>query len=132
MLFRSFQLKEGAIVSSINHDSHNIIVVGASDQIMAEAVNKLREIDGGILVWRNSSEWECLPLPIGGLMTNINPSEIAASMMKLKKLTKKLGCSLHEPFLQLSFLALPVIPSLKITDKGLVDVESLSIIPPIV
>ncbi|NRA43798.1 MAG: adenine deaminase [Oligoflexales bacterium] len=126
---KGFGLKQGAIATSINHDSHNVIVVGASDHAMSEAVDKLISIDGGIMVWKSSDEWESLALPIGGLMTNLHPAELANSLYKLKNLAKQLGCGLHEPFLQLSFLALPVIPSLKITDQGLVDVDANKIVP---
>ncbi|MFK7823263.1 MAG: adenine deaminase [Oligoflexales bacterium] len=125
---RGFGLKEGAIATSINHDSHNLIVVGTSDQAMCEAVKKLITIDGGITVWKNSEQWENLALPIGGLMTSSPPTEVADSLFKLKDLARAMGCSLHEPFLQLSFLALPVIPSLKITDQGLVDVNANKIV----
>ena len=129
---RGFGLKQGAIATSINHDSHNVIVVGASDLAMSEAVNKLISIDGGIIVWKNSEVWESLALPIGGLMTDMPPTHLANSLYKLKDMAKALGCGLHEPFLQLSFLALPVIPSLKITDQGLVDVDSNKIVPVVI
>lgn len=129
---KGFGLKEGAIATSINHDSHNVIVVGASDKAMHEAVELLRSIDGGIAVWKNSEEWKSLSLPIGGLMTDIHPTHLANSLFQLKDLASAMGCSLHEPFLQLSFLALPVIPSLKITDQGLVDVNEIQIVPTII
>ncbi len=124
-----FGLKEGAIASSINHDSHNIIAVGTSDEAILGAINHLISIDGGIVVWRNKQEHKHLHLAIGGLMSDENAEFIATKLEELKKLTRSMGCSLYEPFLQLSFLALPVIPSLKITDRGLVDVGQFKIVP---
>ena len=115
-------LKSGAIATSINHDSHNVITVGSSDELMARAVNELRNIDGGIVVVHADGRTESLALPIGGLMTDADPSLVTEALLRLKALATDAGCTLHEPFLQLSFLALPVIPTLKITDKGLVQV----------
>jgi adenine deaminase len=115
-------LKSGAIATSINHDSHNVITIGSSDELIASAVNELIRIDGGIVVVHADGRKESLPLPIGGLMTDADPDSVTATLLRLKALTRDAGCQLNEPFLQLSFLALPVIPSLKITDKGLVKV----------
>lgn len=126
---QGFGIRSGAIATSINHDSHNIIVVGSDDELMAKAVNKLIEIDGGIVVVSADGRIETLPLEIGGLMTHAAPTEVAAKLRLLKKLTAEVGCRLEEPFLQLSFLALPVIPTLKITDRGLVDVEQFKMVP---
>lgn len=123
-----FNINCGAIATSINHDSHNIIVVGSDDESMFHAVQKLQEIDGGIVVWKDEKTVEALPLPIGGLMTSAAPDHIASRLDKLKILAKATGCRFHEPFLQLSFLALPVIPNIKITDKGLVDVNQFKVI----
>jgi len=95
---------------------------------MAAALNRLREIDGGIVVALDEMSLETLPLPIGGLMCDRAPQEVAAALERLRGLTKTLGCPLEEPFIQLSFLALPVIPSLKITDRGLVDVERFRLV----
>jgi len=119
---RGFGLKRGAISTSINHDSHNIITVGVSSEDMSKAVNHLIELDGGIVVYDPDSGFSSLPLPYGGLMTDASPANVAEHIDVLKAATKRLGCLLSEPFLQLSFLALPVIPTLKITDQGLVDV----------
>jgi len=121
---KGFGLQRGAFATSINHDSHNAIVVGADERVMAAALNRLCEIDGGIVVASDETTLEALPLPIGGLMCSRAPQDVAASLERLRALTKTLGCRLEEPFIQLSFLALPVIPSLKITDRGLVEVES--------
>jgi adenine deaminase len=96
---------------------------------MAEAVKELRAIDGGIVVVSASGQRGSIRLPIGGLMTDAQPAEVAAKLRELKKLAREIGCPLEEPFLQLSFLALPVIPSLKITDRGLVDGNVFKIVP---
>lgn len=124
-----FGLRGGAIATSINHDSHNVITVGADDAAMAAAVNALRDIDGGIVVVDGKGKVVSLQLPIGGLMTDASPEEVEQKLLALKALTKELGCTLHEPFLTLSFLALPVIPTLKITDRGLVDVTQFKLVP---
>jgi adenine deaminase len=121
-------LKSGAIATSINHDCHNVIVTGSSDEFMAEAVAQLRKIDGGIVVVGEGGASKSIALPIGGLMTNDLPEMVASRLRELKKLAKKIGCLLEEPFLQISFLALPVIPNLKITDRGLVDGSKFEIV----
>lgn len=126
---KGFGLQKGAIATSVNHDSHNVIVVGVDDQAMLGAVKALQEIDGGIVVWGGPGRVAKLPLPIGGLMSDASPSAVAAELRRLKALAKELGCILNEPFLQLSFLALPVIPALKITDRGLVDVGRFQLVP---
>jgi adenine deaminase len=127
-LVEGLELKSGAIATSINHDCHNVIVTGSSDDLMAKAVDELRKIDGGIVVVSSDGFCESLALPLGGLMTHEEPEVVAHKLRGLKKLAKKIGCPLEEPFLQLSFLALPVIPSLKITDRGLVDGTTFQVI----
>lgn len=127
-LVKGMGLKRGAIATSINHDCHNIIVTGSSDALMVRAIEELRAIDGGIVVVAEGGAVERLVLPIGGLMTNADPAEVSAVLRKLKALTRACGCTLDEPFLQLSFLALPVIPTLKITDRGLVDGEHFKLV----
>lgn len=129
---RGFNLEKGAIATSINHDSHNIIAVGANDEAIIAAVKELMRVDGGIVVTDGFKKMTHLALPIGGLMTDAAPEEIADKLKELKALTKDLGCMLEEPFLTLSFLALPVIPSLKITDRGLVDVTQFKIVDVVV
>jgi adenine deaminase len=126
---RGFGLARGAIACSINHDAHNVIVVGADSAAMAMAVNHLREIDGGIVVVGTDRALADLPLPIGGLMTEQGPAQVADALTALKAAARGLGCRLDEPFLQLAFMALPVIPSLKITDRGLVDVDRFELVP---
>lgn len=126
---RGFGKLEGAIASSVGHDSHNLIVVGNTTESMALALKALIEAGGGFCVVNNAKVAEILPLPIGGLMTDQDPLEISQKLKSLKQAAREIGCALHEPFLQLAFLSLPVIPSLKLTDLGLVDVEKFSIIP---
>jgi adenine deaminase len=122
---KGFNLKQGAIATSINHDAHNVIVVGANDEAMLNATRKLIKIDGGIVVVDDQENYVTLPLPIGGLMSDETPEEIYQTLHELQLAAKKIGCALENPFLQLSFLSLPVIPALKITDQGLIDVENL-------
>lgn len=129
---RGFQLKNGAMASTINHDCHNIICVGTTDENILSAVNALNEIDGGIVVVKDRKVIAQIKLPIGGLMSDKNPEEIAQCIKELKGAAKDIGCQLHEPFLQLSFLALPVIPHIKITDRGLVDVDVFKVVSPFI
>lgn len=126
---KGFHLKSGAIATTINHDSHNIVVIGANDEAIVHAVNLLIKIDGGIVAVDDKGNNIQLPLPIGGLMTDAPSSIVIEKLKALKKMIKKMGCPLDEPFLQLSFLSLPVIPSLKITDRGLIDAENFKKIP---
>jgi adenine deaminase len=127
-LVKGFNLRQGAIASTIAHDCHNIIVVGADGEAMADAVNYLKKIDGGIVVWKNADEHAHLALPLGGLMSEEGAEEIAKKLNHLITLTKSMGCDLDQPFLQLSFLALPVIGKLKISDRGLIDVTRFCVI----
>lgn len=121
---KGFNLKTGAIATSINHDAHNVIVVGATDEAMLDAVRKLIAIDGGIVATDGKGAFASLALPVGGLMSNETPEKIYHDLVKLQQMAKEIGCQLENPFLQLSFLALPVIPSIKITDQGLIDVDA--------
>jgi adenine deaminase len=118
-----FGLKCGAIASTIGHDSHNVCVVGADDEDMAVAANRLRELGGGFAVVRGGKVLAELPLPIAGLMSDRPFEEVRDALLPLRAAAKSLGTTLQEPFLQLAFLPLPVIPHLKITDKGMVDVD---------
>jgi adenine deaminase len=125
---KGFGLKRGAIASSIGHDSHNICVIGADAADMALAVNRLGEIEGGFVVVEDQRILAELALPIAGLMS-LEPFEaVRKALEKLRSAAKGLGVTLQEPFLQVAFLPLPVIPHLKITDKGLVDVDHFALI----
>lgn len=125
---KGFGLKAGAIASTVCHDHHNIAVVGADYDDMALAANRLGEIEGGFVVVRDGVVLAELALPVAGLMS-LEPFEVVRdTLIPLRAAAASLGVELQEPFLQLAFLALPVIPALKITDRGLVDVERFEII----
>ncbi len=118
-----FGMKRGAIASSVGHDSHNITVVGADEADMAVAVNRLVEIEGGFAVAEGGQVLAELALPVAGLMSLMSFEGVREALIPLRAAAKSLGVVLQEPFLQVAFLPLPVIPHLKITDKGLVDVD---------
>ena len=115
---KNFGLKEGAIASSVGHDSHNIIAVGATDQAICKAVNLLIETKGGICAVTNSEE-KVVPLPVAGIMSDQNGETIGKDYALLDQMAKEMGCTLNAPYMTLSFMALLVIPSLKLSDKGL-------------
>lgn len=119
----------GAIASSVGHDSHNLIVVGDQPSDMRAALAALCARGGGFVVVRDGAVLAELPLPFGGLMTHAAPAEVADRLRALRDASRAIGCILHEPFLQLAFLSLPVIPSLKLTDRGLMDVDAFRLIP---
>ena len=117
---KGFELKEGAIASSVAHDSHNIIVIGCDSETMAKAVNQIIDDGGGIAIASSDFNYS-LPLPIAGLMSNEDAYDVAHYVGILRSMAKKLGCQLEAPFLTMAFMALLVIPSIKISDKGLFD-----------
>jgi adenine deaminase len=119
-LIKGFGLKKGAIASTVAHDSHNIICVGTSAEEMCIAVNALVKSKGGIVVF-DGTECELLPLPIAGLISAHDAAYVAEKYSTLTQKTKALGSQLHSPFMTLSFMALLVIPELKLSDKGLFD-----------
>ncbi|MFO0737720.1 MAG: adenine deaminase [Labilithrix sp.] len=119
---------EGAIASSVGHDSHNLVVVGKDPKDMRVALASLAEVGGGFVVVKGGQVRSRLPLPLGGLMSLAAPAEIAGALEELRAASKAIGCVLPEPFLQLAFLSLPVIPSLKLTDRGLMDVDAFKLI----
>jgi adenine deaminase len=125
---RGFGLQGGAIASTVCHDHHNIACVGVDYDDMALAVNRLSEIEGGFVVVHQGRVLAELPLPVAGLMSLASFEEVRDRLEDLRAAAKSLGVTLHEPFLQLAFLALPVIPALKITDRGLVDVTRFELI----
>lgn len=121
---RGFGLQRGALASSVAHDSHNIVAVGTDDASLCAAVNAVIEARGGISATDGAGDTRVLPLPIAGLMSPADGYELAQTYARLDTWTKEtLHCALRAPFMVLSFLALPVIPSLKMTDRGLFDVE---------
>ena len=124
---KNIGLKKGAIASSIAHDSHNIIAVGATDEDIVEAVNRLVENQGGIVVGTKENLID-LPLEVSGLMSTLDGKEVAARYEQLNEEAKKLGTSLMSPFMTLSFMSLLVIPELKLGDKGLFDVTKFEFV----
>ena len=117
---KGFGFKKGAIASSVAHDSHNIIVVGCDSEMMARAVNRVIDDCGGIAVVDDDFE-DSLPLPIAGLMSNKDAFEVADKWEELYDKTVSLGCKIKFPFMTMAFMALLVLPSIKISDKGLFD-----------
>lgn len=127
-LVKGFGLKKGAIASSISHDSHNIVVVGVDDEDIFKAVIQINKMGGGLAIAADGKIINSLELPIAGLMSN-EPIEIVNDkIQRLNQITRELGCDLDDPFMAISFLALPVIPKLKLTDLGLVDVNKFDFV----
>ena len=120
---KGFGLKKGAIASSIAHDSQNIVVIGYNSKDMADAVNRVIENKGGLAVESEDFD-DSLSLPIAGLMTNEDAFEVASKLKHLQKMAYALGCEINEPFMTMAFMSLLVIPSIKLSDKGLFDVDS--------
>lgn len=127
-LVRGFGLKQGAIGGTFAHDSHNIVVVGANDRDMRRAVEELERLGGGLVVVEGGRILASLGLPIAGLMSPEPAEEVAEKLAALDTAAASLGASIPEPFAVLSFLALPVIPELRLSDKGLVDVSAVSLV----
>ena len=125
---RGFGLKRGAIASSVAHDSHNIIVVGTNDEDMNVAIRAIVKMGGGLAAVYDKKVCADLALPIAGLMSLEPIQAVRDKIDRLIHAARELGATLHDPFMTLSFLALPVIPELKITDKGLVDVVRFEIV----
>jgi len=118
---RSFALKYGSLASTVSHDCHNIVAVGVDDASLCAAVNALIACKGGIAVAQNITEVQVLPLPVAGLMSTENGHTVANAYTRIDQLAKCMGTTLHAPFMTLSFMALLVIPALKLSDKGLFD-----------
>ncbi|MGB1164532.1 MAG: adenine deaminase C-terminal domain-containing protein, partial [Paracoccaceae bacterium] len=116
-----------AIASSVAHDSHHIIVVGTNREMMAQAVNRLGEIGGGATIWQDGAEIGQVHLPIAGLMSDRPAAEVAAEAQTILSGMQRCGCTLHNAFMQHSLLALVVIPALRISDLGLVDVDQFAL-----
>lgn len=126
---QGFGMRRGAIASTVCHDHHNIAVVGADYADMALAANRLGEIEGGFVVTCGGEVLAELALPVAGLMSLLSFEDVRESLVSLRAAARSLGVVLEEPFLQLAFLALPVIPHLKITDHGMVDVDRFEVLP---
>ncbi len=126
---KGFKLKRGALGSSVAHDSHNLILVGTNDEDMLLAAHEIERMRGGLVAVEGGRVLASLPLPIAGLMSDRPYEEVNERLTTLLAAAHGLGSGLHDPFMALSFLALPVIPSLKLTDKGLVDVTQFKLVP---
>ncbi|MDJ0810019.1 MAG: adenine deaminase [Desulfobacterales bacterium] len=126
---RGMGLKQGALASSVAHDAHNIITVGADDDDMRAAVGTVVSMGGGLAVVSAGEVRARLALPIAGLMSPQPMAAVERALNDLLAAARDLGCPLKDPFMTLAFLALPVIPALKITDQGLVDVDRFSVVP---
>jgi adenine deaminase len=126
---RGFGLQRGALASSVAHDAHNVVVVGMNDASMAAAVRRLANRGGGIVVVDGAEVLAELPLPVAGLLSDAPLQEVVERSQALIQAARRLGCTLDSPFQHLAFLALSVIPSLKLTDRGLVDVDRFELVP---
>src|SRR5215218_8185701 len=127
-LVRDFGLRAGAIATTISHDAHNIVAVGMDDQDMTRAVTRLAELGGGEVVVEDRGVRAELPLPVAGLLSDAPLEDVLEASRACIDATRRLGCELAAPFQTMSFLALSVIPSLKITDRGLVDVDAFELV----
>jgi adenine deaminase len=124
-----FGLAAGAMASTVSHDSHNCVLVGTSPGEMAHAARTVAEMGGGQAVVREGQVLAVVPLPVAGLMSTGRAADVALGLEKLHVAAKACGCTLPAPFMTLAFIALPVIPALKLTDRGLVDVDQFKIVP---
>ena len=120
---RNFGLRRGAIATSIGHDAHNIVVAGVGAKDMELAVREIEKMQGGLVIVVNSKVEESLPLPVAGLMAVKSVKEVANRLNKMRDIANSLGVNRDGPFMTLSFMALTVIPELKLTDQGLFDVS---------
>ncbi|MEX2421810.1 MAG: adenine deaminase C-terminal domain-containing protein, partial [Actinomycetota bacterium] len=126
---RGFGLQRGALASSHAHDAHNLVVVGVDDADMAAAANRLRETGGGQVAVAAGEVLAEVPCPIGGLLSDLPVEQVASQVHALEKAAEELGVTLSSPFMAMSFLALSVVPELKLTDRGLVDVDRFELVP---
>ena len=127
-LVNGIGLRNGALASTIAHDSHNIVVVGTNDDDIITAVNEIIRLKGGLVIAANGKVLSSLPLPVAGLLSEMLMEKVVTKLEELESIARKLGCLLPSPFATLSFLALPVIPELRLTDLGMVDVNEFKLI----
>jgi len=125
---QGFGLKRGAIGSTVAHDSHNLVIVGTNDLDILKTIEVIQRMGGGLGAVSDEKVLASLPLPIAGLMAEGSVREVRDRLEILIAAAKNLGCKLPDPFMTLSFLSLPVIPELKLTDKGLIDVNQFKIV----
>jgi adenine deaminase len=128
-LVRGFGLRAGAFASTVAHDAHNLVVVGVSDEVMTACATRLQEIGGGIAVSRDGAIRGELALPVAGLLSDEPVEDVVERLEQLQEMLRDQGVGDEAPFMTLSFLALSVIPALKITDRGLVDVDRFELVP---
>jgi adenine deaminase len=128
-LVRGFGLREGALAGSVAHDAHNVIAVGTTEEAIRLAVETLRDLGGGLVAVRGGRVLAQVPLPVAGLLSDDPVDALAGRLDELNRAAASMGCKVEDPFMTLSFLALPVIPALKLTDMGLVDVSRFALVP---
>jgi adenine deaminase len=128
-LVKGFGLRKGAIASSVAHDAHNIVIAGVSDRDILHTAQVIAEIGGGFVCVVDGRVRATVPLPIGGLVSSVPATELVDQLRTLDAAAAELGCTLEHPCMTLSFLSLSVIPSLKLTDRGLIDVDTFSLCP---
>ena len=126
-LVRGFGIKSGAIAGSVAHDCHNIVAIGSTDEFLVNAINRVIEMRGGQVVVSPDEKLD-IPLPIAGLMAPLSGHEIAFRTMLLHEMVHNIGCTMKSPFITMAFMALPVIPNIKITDRHLMDTKNMRII----
>jgi adenine deaminase len=124
-----FGLQRGALASTHAHDAHNVVVIGVEESDMAAAVNRLTEIGGGQVAVAGGEVAAEVPCPIGGLLSELPAEEVAAAVRGVQDASRHLGATITAPFMTMSFLALSVVPELKITDRGLVDTVRFELVP---
>lgn len=124
---KGFNIKDGALAQSVAHDCHNIIAVGSSDKQLLKVINRVIDMNGGLAAINGSEQFD-LPLPIAGLISKMSGHELASRLEMVQETIRKAGCKFVSPSITLSFMALPVIPQLKLTDKGLFDSETFSFV----
>jgi adenine deaminase len=125
---RNFGLQKGAIASSVAHDSHNIVAVGVDDNSIADAVNAIIAAQGGVSLAVPGQATEILPLPVAGLMSTEDGHLVAEAYSRIDKAAREAGCRLQSPYMSLSFMALLVIPHLKLSDMGLFDGDAWEVV----
>ncbi len=128
-LVKGFGLKKGAIASSVAHDAHNLVIAGTNDSDILKAARVLEELGGGFSCVADGVVHASVPLPLGGLVSPLPATELAQQLRVLDAAIAQLGCEMEHPCMTLSFLSLSVIPSLKLTDQGLIDVETFTLLP---
>jgi adenine deaminase len=125
---RGIGLKRGAIATTVCHDHHNLVVIGVDDASMQTAIQAIIDLGGGEVAVEGHDILQSLPLPVAGLMSDQPLEKVRRGQDAMLQAAASLGCSLHDPFMTMSFLALEVIPSLKLTDQGLVDVTEFKLV----